>query len=44
MKNEQKRSMKRTLQVRFVLLSTLAAALLLAIVVFVSLLRSYGSI
>ena len=44
MKNEQKRSMKRTLQVRFVLLSTLAAALLLALVVFVSLLRSYGSI
>lgn len=44
MKNEQTRSMKRTLQVRFVLLSTLAAAMLLALVVTISLLRSYGSI
>ena len=44
MKKEQKRSMKRTLQIRFVLLSTLAAAILLALVVSISLLRSYGSI
>ena len=44
MKHEQKCSMKRALQIRFVLLSTLAAAMLLALVVSISLLRSYGSI
>ncbi len=44
MKHEQKRSMKHALQVRFVLLSTLAAAMLLTLVVSISLLRSYGSI
>ncbi len=44
MRQEKKRSLRRELQVRFVLLATLAAAVLLSVVVGVALLRSYGQI
>lgn len=44
MRRERKRSLRRELQIRFVLLATLAAAILLSMVVGVALLRSYGQI
>lgn len=44
MRRERKRSLRRELQIRFVLLATLAAAILLSMVVGVALLRSYSQI
>lgn len=44
MKHEKKRSLKRTLRLRFVLLATLSAALLLGVIVGIVLLRSHDQI